>query len=38
VLSPFDPDEDVDGVVSRSADCVESLLAHGLATTQQRFN
>jgi PTH1 family peptidyl-tRNA hydrolase len=38
VLSPFDPDEDVDGVVSRSADCVESLFAHGLATTQQRFN
>jgi peptidyl-tRNA hydrolase, PTH1 family len=38
VLSPFDVDEDAESIVSRSADCVESLLADGLTATQQRFN
>jgi peptidyl-tRNA hydrolase, PTH1 family len=38
VLSPFAADEDVEGLVARSADCVESLLADGLSATQQRFN
>jgi len=38
VLSPFAADEDVEGLVARSADCVESLLADGLSPTQQRFN
>jgi peptidyl-tRNA hydrolase, PTH1 family len=38
VLSPFEAEQDVDGVVSRSADAVESLLGEGLAVTQQRFN
>jgi peptidyl-tRNA hydrolase, PTH1 family len=38
VLSSFEADEDVDGLVSRAADCVESLLAEGLTATQQRFN
>ena len=38
VLSPFDPEDDVQAIVDRSADAVESLLAHGLVETQQRFN
>ena len=38
VLSPFEAEQDVDGLVSRSADAVESLLGEGLAATQQRFN
>ncbi len=38
VLSPFEADEDVEEIVSRSADAVESLLADGLTVTQQRFN
>jgi peptidyl-tRNA hydrolase, PTH1 family len=38
VLSPFEPDEDAEGIVSRSADAVESLLAEGLTAAQQRFN
>jgi len=38
VLSPFEADEDVDGLVARSADAVESLLAEGLTVTQQHFN
>jgi PTH1 family peptidyl-tRNA hydrolase len=38
VLSPFDPDEDPDELVARSANAVETLLAEGLAATQQRFN
>ena len=38
VLSPFEADEDVDGIVSRSADAVELLLSEGLKATQQRFN
>lgn len=38
VLSPFEPHDDVDGIVSRSADAVETLLTDGLTATQQRFN
>jgi PTH1 family peptidyl-tRNA hydrolase len=38
VLSPFGPETDVDGLVSRAADAVETLVGEGLETTQQRFN
>jgi peptidyl-tRNA hydrolase, PTH1 family len=38
VLSPFEPEDDVEAIVSRAADAVESLLAEGLVETQQRFN
>ena len=38
VLSPFAPEDDVEAIVARSADAVESLLAEGLVATQQRFN
>jgi peptidyl-tRNA hydrolase, PTH1 family len=38
VLSPFDAEDDVDGIVSRAADAVESLVSDGLVETQQRFN
>ncbi|CAN5746955.1 aminoacyl-tRNA hydrolase [soil metagenome] len=38
VLAPFTADDDAEGIVSRAADAVESVLAEGLDTTQQRFN
>jgi peptidyl-tRNA hydrolase, PTH1 family len=38
VLAPFEPDEDVEGIVGRSADAVESLAREGLEATQRRFN
>jgi PTH1 family peptidyl-tRNA hydrolase len=38
VLANFDPDEDVDALVTRSADAVETLVREGLETTQLRFN
>ena len=38
VLSAFDLEEDVGELVTRSADAVESLLAEGLVSAQQRFN
>jgi PTH1 family peptidyl-tRNA hydrolase len=38
VLSPFTAEEDVDALVSRAADAVESLVAEGLDATQARFN
>jgi len=38
VLSPFEPDEDVETMISRGADAVESLVADGLEATQARFN
>jgi peptidyl-tRNA hydrolase, PTH1 family len=38
VLAGFDPAEDVEGLVSRSADAVEALAREGLEATQQRFN
>jgi PTH1 family peptidyl-tRNA hydrolase len=38
VLSPFEPHEDVEAVVSRAADAVEALLAEGVEEAQRRFN
>jgi PTH1 family peptidyl-tRNA hydrolase len=38
VLAGFDPAEDVEGLVSRSADAVETLAREGLEATQRRFN
>ena len=38
VLSNFEPEEDVDALVQRSADAVESLHREGLEATQARFN
>ena len=38
VLSPFEPDVDVDALVARAADAVETLAREGLETAQQRFN
>ncbi len=38
VLAPFQPHEDRDGIVSRAADAVETLVSEGLAVTQQQFN
>jgi PTH1 family peptidyl-tRNA hydrolase len=38
VLSPFAPEVDVDGLVARAAEAVESFLQDGLEETQQRFN
>jgi peptidyl-tRNA hydrolase, PTH1 family len=38
VLSPFAPEEDVEALVGRAADAVETILADGLEAAQQRFN
>jgi PTH1 family peptidyl-tRNA hydrolase len=38
VLSAFGPEEDVDAIVARSADAVESIVSDGLEATQTRFN
>jgi PTH1 family peptidyl-tRNA hydrolase len=38
VLAPFDPVVDVDALVARSADAVESIARDGLEATQRRFN
>ncbi|HVD11949.1 MAG TPA: aminoacyl-tRNA hydrolase [Gaiellaceae bacterium] len=38
VLSGFAPQEDVEALVSRAADAVESLVTEGLEITQARFN
>lgn len=38
VLSPFDPEDDVDALVSRGADAVEVLATEGLEEAQRRFN
>ena len=38
VLSPFALDDDAEGIVSRSADAVETILGEGLDAAQQRFN
>jgi PTH1 family peptidyl-tRNA hydrolase len=38
VLSGFDPEEDADALVTRSADAVETLARDGLEAAQQRFN
>ena len=38
VLGPFDETVDVDGIVTRAADAVETLVREGLEEAQQRFN
>jgi PTH1 family peptidyl-tRNA hydrolase len=38
VLAPFAPETDVEGLVVRSADAVESIARDGLDAAQQRFN
>src|SRR6266511_2040025 len=38
VLSRFDPETDVDALVSRAADAVEVVAAEGLEQAQSRFN
>ncbi len=38
VLSPFAPEDDVDALVSRAAEAVETIARDGLETAQQRFN
>ena len=38
VLSEFEPEVDVEALVSRAADAVESVARHGLEASQQRFN
>lgn len=38
VLGNFEPEVDVDAVVARAADAVETLATEGLETAQQRFN
>jgi peptidyl-tRNA hydrolase, PTH1 family len=38
VLSPFFAEDDVDAIVERSCDAVESIVADGLGEAQQRFN
>jgi peptidyl-tRNA hydrolase, PTH1 family len=38
VLSPFDEHVDVEGLVARAADAVETLAREGLDETQNRFN
>lgn len=38
VLSRFDDATDVDALVARAADAVETVLGHGLSEAQQRFN
>jgi PTH1 family peptidyl-tRNA hydrolase len=38
VLSGFDPEDDVDSLVSRAADAVEATVLEGLDAAQARFN
>jgi PTH1 family peptidyl-tRNA hydrolase len=38
VLSPFAPEDDVDAIVERASDAVETLAREGLEETQRRFN
>jgi PTH1 family peptidyl-tRNA hydrolase len=38
VLSPYEPEDDVELIVARAADAVEALLSQGLTVTQQRFH
>ena len=38
VLSNFDPDVDLDGLVGRAADGAETIVLEGLETAQLRFN
>ena len=38
VLSAFEPEEDVEALVARAADAVETIAAEGLEAAQARFN
>ncbi|HXZ56241.1 MAG TPA: aminoacyl-tRNA hydrolase [Gaiellaceae bacterium] len=38
VLSPFAPEEDVEALVARGADAVETIAADGIEDAQQQFN
>ena len=38
VLAKFDPETDVDALVARAADAVETIAAEGLEAAQHRFN
>src|SRR5207249_8144915 len=38
VLSPFAPEEDVEALVARGADAVETIATEGVEEAQQRFN
>ena len=38
VLSPFAPEDDVEAIVGRACDAVETLVGEGLDETQRRFN
>ena len=38
VLSPFAPEDDVEAIVARAADAIETLASEGLDETQRRFN
>jgi peptidyl-tRNA hydrolase, PTH1 family len=38
VLSPFEPDDDAEALVGRSADAVETLARDGLEAAQRQFN
>ena len=38
VLSPFAPEDDVEEIVTRAADAVETLVLDGLEAAQKRFN
>lgn len=38
VLSPFEPEADVETIVARAADAVECVVQNGLEVAQQRFN
>ena len=38
VLAAFEPETDVDALVARSADAVETIVRDGLEAAQQRFN
>jgi PTH1 family peptidyl-tRNA hydrolase len=38
VLAPFEPETDLDVLVARSADAVETIVSDGLEAAQQRFN
>jgi peptidyl-tRNA hydrolase, PTH1 family len=38
VLSPFEPELDVDALVAKAADAVETIAVEGLEPAQQRFN
>jgi PTH1 family peptidyl-tRNA hydrolase len=38
VLSPFAPETEVDALVARAADAVETLVREGVEATQQRYN